>query len=386
MSGVLHKLKCLTQEMGTGKAFKYVVRLTLQEIGLEPAHKTNSVFSDFSCAMPSLYYIEPGNICNLKCPFCTTGSGTSTTPKGTMSLDNFKIILNKIAPYAKWIGFYNWGEPFLNPNIIEMVSLASEKGIETSIDSNLTLRTFDEKECTRIIQSGLSSLHGSIDGASQETYGMYKRGGSFDKAIGNLVQLKAVKEKIGSKTPRLQWGFLINKFNEHEVEKAKQMSSDLGIDIKFGLMTLAETDWISSYHKDNNKFLQLKEEKINNNIFAILKRINNTISKLYSSKFPKSINNIIIHKDLPSFCKQPFNLMTINWDGNVFPCCAVDDNKMIIGNLLTTDISHLWNNNEYKKCRDYIFHYDNKTNTGSACESCLSRIFMKRTQTLLVGK
>jgi radical SAM protein with 4Fe4S-binding SPASM domain len=377
MSGVINKLKRITKEMGPRKAIQYVVRRTIQESGLETANETNAVSSDFSCPMPSLYCIEPGNICNLKCPFCPTGFETNTTPKGIMSLDNFKIILNKIAPYAKWIGFYNWGEPFLNPNIIEMVSLASEKGIETSIHSNLTMRTFDEKECTRIIQSGLSLLHGSIDGASQETYGMYKRGGSFDKAIGNLVQLKNVKEKIGSKTPNLRWGFLINKFNEHEVEKAKH--------IKFGLM-FSYANWISSYHKDFNKLVQLNEEKTNKKIFTILEQINSVINKLYSSKFPKSINNIIIHKDLRSFCKQPFNFMTINWDGNVFPCCAVYDNKMIIGNLLTTDISHLWNNNEYKKCRDYIFHYNHKINTGSVCEICPSRMYYQKNSILAVGK
>lgn len=361
MGEVNNKLKRITQKMGPGKAMKSVFKRAIQEMGLETANELNAVTSDFSCPIPSHYTIDTCNVCNLKCPFCFTGLGTGTAPKGIMSLDNFKIILDKIAPYAKCIDLYSWGEPFLNPNIIEMVSLASEKGIETSIHSNLNAKRFDEKECIKIIQSGLSFLHGSIDGASQETYGLYKRGGSFDKAIDNLVQLKAVKEKMGSKTPRLHWGFLINKFNEHEIEKAKQIASDLGIEISFSLMSVLDANWVSSYHKNINKLVQLKKEErkeeerieekkrkkkmiIVNMTFKILRRINNVIHKINSSKFPKIINNINLHKDFGFWCKQPFNMITVSWDGNVFPCCAVHDDKMILGNLLTTDIYDLWNN------------------------------------------
>jgi len=73
---------------------------------------------------------------------------------------------------------------------------------------------------------------------------------------------------------------------------------------------------------------------------------------------------------LPFWCTQPFHIMTINWNGDVFPCCALHDNKAVMGNLLETEINELWNNNEFKKCRDYLFASRKKSNTNSVCELC----------------
>lgn len=322
--------------------------------------------SDYSYPVPSQYYIDPASVCNLKCPFCLTGNGRGTIKKGVMSIENYRIILNKIVPFAKIIEFCNWGEPFLNKNIIDIVSLTSEKGIFTSIHSNLTARAFDEHECKSIIQSGLDRLSCSIDGTNQETYSIYRRGGDFDTAIKNLKQLQITKIKLKSKTPDILWQFLIHKYNEHEVDKAIQMAISFGVRITYNIMGVKDDEWRSTYHEDKNKFKLLK--------MPFIEKIRYLIHEIQLQRRGKTWqqrpDKIKLPENLPDWCTQPFHVMTINWDGDVFPCCAVHDNKAVMGNLLETEINELWNNNEFKKCRDYLLAQEKKSSANSVCERC----------------
>src|SRR5688500_14922933 len=49
---------------------------------------------------PYYYFIDPCNVCNLRCPLCPTGNGDIDRPRGMMKLNDFKVILDKISPYA----------------------------------------------------------------------------------------------------------------------------------------------------------------------------------------------------------------------------------------------------------------------------------------------
>ncbi len=196
---------------------------------------SNLLQTDYTCPIPSHYSIEPGNICNLRCRFCPTGRRLKGFRRGFLSLENFKIMFDKIAPYAKRIAFYNWGEPLLNKDLLSMISICTDNGIRTDFDSNLNVYIGD-KEAEAIVKSGLSAMAASIDGASQETYEKYRVGGNFKLAIDNLERLQNAKEHLNIKTPNLTWKFLINKFNEHEVEKAKEIASNIGVSITFSLM------------------------------------------------------------------------------------------------------------------------------------------------------
>jgi len=149
--------------------------------------------ADYACPYPKMYYIESGNMCNLRCPYCKTGTQTSGLSKGMLSLADFTIMFNKIRPYAEKIALYNWGEPFLNKEILSMVSLCHASGIATYIHSNLAVREFLDAEADAIIASGLTQLTASIDGASQATYGRYRIGGHFDTAVRNLRILRLAK-------------------------------------------------------------------------------------------------------------------------------------------------------------------------------------------------
>ena len=57
-------------------------------------------------------YIEITNYCNLKCSFCSL----DTLPKKEMSIEEFKMVIDKVKNYTDSIYLHVKGEPLLNIN------------------------------------------------------------------------------------------------------------------------------------------------------------------------------------------------------------------------------------------------------------------------------
>lgn len=80
-------------------------------------------------------YIEITNICNLSCNFCPK----TRRAKKFLKVEEFKIILNEIKPYTKFVYFHLMGEPLLNPNLEEFLEIAYEEGFKVNVTTNGTL-------------------------------------------------------------------------------------------------------------------------------------------------------------------------------------------------------------------------------------------------------
>jgi radical SAM protein with 4Fe4S-binding SPASM domain len=319
----------------------------------------NIMDKKFRCPMPTKFFIESGNICNLRCPFCGTGLQRKGSTRGFMSLNTFKIILAKIEPYTKHISLYNYGEPFLNKDFLEMASLSTASGIACATHSNLTAFKFDDEFAENVIRSGLSFISASIDGASQESYSRYRVGGNFDLAIENLALLQRTKDRLGLSHPELVWKFLINAFNEHEQAEAQDIAKTIGVPIEFHLMDVwGNAEWKSSLHFEQEVWGQERE----------FSRIINSPEKSFENRvFPVSIEHLELHPQLNYWCEQPFDAMVINWNGEVFPCVTTCDDRFSLGNILKTDIETLWNNSKYRACREFLYNFGPVQKSNAVC-------------------
>ena len=67
-------------------------------------------------------YVEITNNCNLKCSFCIHNKREAKY----MSMDEFKIILNKLKGHTKYLYFHVLGEPLIHPLINEFINEASK--------------------------------------------------------------------------------------------------------------------------------------------------------------------------------------------------------------------------------------------------------------------
>ena len=174
--------------------------------------------------------IDVSNKCNLHCPYCPTGRGEQGgRGRGNVSYELFRNILDELGPYAYRLELFNWGEPFFNPELPKLIAYAAEKCVQTIISSNLSFRLTDDY-IRSIVEGGLSFLAAAIDGADQESYAVYRRGGKFDLAMQNLRTFVRIKSDLGSATPRICWQYLVFAHNENRIEDARCLATEIGVD------------------------------------------------------------------------------------------------------------------------------------------------------------
>ena len=80
-------------------------------------------------------YVEISNICNLKCSFCP---GTTRKSK-RMSVQEFRIVLEKIKDYTDYIYFHLLGVPLCHPDLESFLKLAEDMKFKVIITTNGTL-------------------------------------------------------------------------------------------------------------------------------------------------------------------------------------------------------------------------------------------------------
>ncbi|MBS3075832.1 SPASM domain-containing protein [Candidatus Pacearchaeota archaeon] len=277
---------------------------------------------------PPTLMIEPTNICNLKCPLCPTGAGLIKRKKGFMTLQDFKKIIDEMQDYIIHLRLWNWGEPLLNPEIFDMISYAEQKKIFVNLSTNSNF--LDKDTSKKLIDSGLDELIISLDGASEETYCKYRKGGDFKKIIDSLKFLIEEKKQLNKKTPYIKLQFIIMKHNQHEIERIKKLAGELGID-QLVFKTVGVMDYFSK--EDIKKYLPDKEEH---------------------SRYAFKGNELVLKRKIKNWCDFLWEEMIINWDGEVVPCCFDMNNLHVLGNAFKQGVKKIWNNKEYIDFRKKI--------------------------------
>lgn len=183
---------------------------------------------------PFVAIVEPTNACNLRCPYCATGSGKFDMPPASLSLNDFKAIVDRLGAYLYLIPLFIGGEPFLNKETLSMVRYARDRKIASLIHTNFNI-TMDSDMACQIVNSGLTYLSVSVDGATQDSFRKYRKGGDLNLVLRNIDLLNDAKQKLNSKEPVMIWQYLLFKHNEHELMQAGEMAR--GKHMKFRVLT-----------------------------------------------------------------------------------------------------------------------------------------------------
>jgi MoaA/NifB/PqqE/SkfB family radical SAM enzyme len=293
---------------------------------------------------PYYYFVDPCNVCNLRCPLCPTGTGELQRSRGMLKLDEYRVILDKIAPYAVEVSLHNWGEPLLNKEIFDIIRLTADRGIATNMSSNLSVKKEGLGE--RLVRSGLEYLIVSLDGVTQATYEQYRVRGEIDLVFDNLREIIEAKRRLGSRTPVIEWQFIVFKHNEHEMEAARALAPQIGVDrLRFRAPGLP-------YNRSDDEELGDKWMPTN---------------PAYWELNPARLNAQGYLWDEP--CYYLYRSMTVNPGGGVAACCIVYKEKQDFGCLLHEDLDAVWNNRSYQASRA-LFARRPPGRAQTICDGC----------------
>ena len=274
--------------------------------------------------------IDPCNFCNLRCELCPVGTKAPGRQQSKMSFALFRKIMDECGKYLWEIDLHNWGEPLLNMEIFKMIEYARKMKIDVNLSTNLNC--FNEQICENLIKSGLSKLIVSLDGASQASVERYQKGNNFDAVLRNMIQIVDRKKKLNRRLPFIQWRFLVNRFNEAEIEKAGEYAEELMID-KLEL---------SVFRCDTHKELISDSEARYSMVQSWLPRDETLSMYDYSHRRNKILKHL---------CRLLWFESVIHPDGSVSPCCAVWHDRFDFGNIRDSSFREIWNNNNYMNAR-----------------------------------
>jgi radical SAM protein with 4Fe4S-binding SPASM domain len=144
-------------------------------------------------ALPVEYIVETTAKCNIYCPMCPRE--TIRQPKEDMTDHVFERLVRESAPSAEHMMLIGLGEPFLDRAIFDRIEYCHRHGIHTLLSTNGTL--LDEPTSARLLDSPLTHITLSFDGATRESYEFYRKGARFEKVRDNFVRFAQMKKERG---------------------------------------------------------------------------------------------------------------------------------------------------------------------------------------------
>ena len=172
--------------------------------------------------------IDAALICQLKCPLCSQARDEGGIKKCYLKFADFKKFVDD-NPTIRNIELSNDGEIFLNPELKDIMEYAYKKRINLAARNGVNLNTVDEETLDCLVKYKLRAMLISIDGATNDTYRIYRRGGDLCNVIENIKRINFYKQKYNTVFPRLIWQFILFGHNEHELPEARKMAKDLNM-------------------------------------------------------------------------------------------------------------------------------------------------------------
>jgi radical SAM protein with 4Fe4S-binding SPASM domain len=263
---------------------------------------------------PDIVQIDSTNLCNAKCVFCPRDE--MHRRQGVMDFDLFRKIVDECADLGiTHVRVHNYGEPFLDKELVEKVRYAKARGIaEVGMISNGSLIT--EAIAQGMIDAGLDAINISMDAAGKEVFERTRVHLDYDAVIGNVRTLVRLRERAGRRRPRLILSFVRQDNSAEEQAFIKEWSQ---VADKIHITDLH--NWAGTLHERSNV------------------------------RYP---------------CYRMWLTFTVLWDGRVSLCCADYDGRNVLGDLRTSTIAEIWNNPAYRAVRRQ--HLEN--GGPEICRSC----------------
>ncbi len=277
---------------------------------------------------PTVLQVEPTSLCNLRCRICPVATGLDR-PVGHMSYELFQQIIDQLGDRLLVLMLWDWGEPFLNPRIYDMIRYARAAGVRVVTSTNGHLFA-NAENAAKVVASGVDQLVFSVDGITQGTYERYRVRGDLETVLEGVQNVVAEKRRQQASHLVVNFRFIVMKHNQHETPRLQEFAGPLGVDV----LTLRR---FYSVPNDQNDDTPDSERLIpDQTAFQLPVRSGDNGRPIRVTKNP---------------CRNLWNCPTIHWDGTVCSCFMDFNEKRPLGKLPEQRFEDIWRGETYRNLR-----------------------------------
>lgn len=131
--------------------------------------------------------------CNLACRHCYSDSTAQRYDE--MSTDDAMAFLDDIAAFGSPALLLSGGEPFMRPDLLEVMTEARRRGLAVTISSNGTMVT--PERARAVAAAGVRYVGISVDGREAEHDAFRGRRGAHRRALAGIAALKQEGVRVG---------------------------------------------------------------------------------------------------------------------------------------------------------------------------------------------
>jgi MoaA/NifB/PqqE/SkfB family radical SAM enzyme len=169
--------------------------------------------------------VEVTSHCNAACLYCPHTVYREQWAGRHMSLATFRQLLPAFAK-SSLVYLQGWGEPFLNPDIFDLIALAKQASCQVGTTTNGML--LDADKIIKLVESGLDLVAFSLAGTDEENDAS-RRGTSLQKVLEVMAGLKQAKEKLGRSKPAIHVAYLLLRSGLANLVKLPLILQGLGV-------------------------------------------------------------------------------------------------------------------------------------------------------------
>ena len=284
---------------------------------------------------PYVVVIEPSGYCNLKCVFCPINDEkySNALKKSFMDKEIFLKIINDLKQFTeriKIIRLIGNGEPLLNSNIIEMVKIIKDSNVAEMVEITTNGTLLNENISLGLIDAGLDILKISVE------------------ALTKIEFKKIAKYEIDIEKYRKNIEFFYN--------NKKQCQVYIKIN-NLAIKNKEEEKVFFNYYGDyaDNIFIE--------NISPVWPEFDDGLKIEYeSTRFGETVKK-------RNVCSHIFKSIMICADGEILPCCADWQRKLLLGNIKNDSILDIWKGYKLESLQKAFLN--NKRMKIVPCNECL---------------
>lgn len=279
---------------------------------------------------PLHVFADPSSACNFKCFFCPTGDHELIKEtgryQGIMKYETFTKLVDDFQEFDRKIvvlRLYKDGEPFLNKNLAKMVAYARQSGNVQHIDTTTNGALMTPDRVGPVIEAGINRINISVEGLTTESYQKVAKV-NYDPA--KLIE-------------NVKW--LYNNKGQTEI-----MIKIVGL----------EPEYHQQFYDTYGNYCD---------------RI--SIENLVPCwpEFDVDHPDLGLYGQTPKrveVCPYIFYAISVNADGLVSACFQDWKRELVVGDIRTDSLKHIWNSTKMNDLR--LLHLEGKRCAKNLCSNC----------------